>query len=101
MKRLLFVVAMAFPSVGWAQDAVFAKAETASVRFPDAEIAGPTFSANARLTVLAREGDRIRVMGNAEYGWIPATAVTDVMPEGFDPLGSLGLELPPGLTLGK
>lgn len=99
MKKLLFVMAMAIPSVGWAQDVVWATAETPSVRFPDAEVAGPTFSANERLTVLARDGARIRVMGSAEYGWIPAAAVTATMPEGFDPLGGLGFDLPPGVTV--
>ncbi len=99
MKKVLFLVAMLIPSVGWAQDVVWAKAETASTRFPDAEVAGPMFAANERLTVLARDGNRIRVMGSAEYGWIPAAAVTETMPLEFDPLGSLGLELPPGLTV--
>lgn len=105
MKRVMLALWLLIPSVGWAQDTVWTTAETPSVRFPDADTAGPTFKANERLTVLATEGNRIRVMGNAEYGWIPKSAVTDKMPEGADPLGSLGipglegLELPEGVTI--
>lgn len=107
MKRALLALWLLIPSLGWAQDTVWTTADTPSMRFPDADTAGPTFKANERLTVLATEGARIRVMGNAEYGWIPRTAVTDKMPEGADPLGSLGLEgldlegldLPEGVTV--
>ena len=105
MKRALLTLWLLIPSVGWAQDTVWTTAETPSARFPDAETPGPTFKANERLTVLATEGNRIRVMGNAEYGWIPRSAVTEKMPEGADPFGSLGipglegLELPEGVTI--
>lgn len=63
-------------------DTVFAKAETPSVRFPDADEEGPKLAKDSRLVVLVVEGDRLRVMDAKDqtFGWIPSSAVTAAAP---------------------
>ena len=82
MRRFVFVVVgcLAFSGVAWAEEDVYATAETTSTRFPDATTAGPVFQKDTRLEVLVREGDRLRVHAGDAYGWIPASAVTTVAP---------------------
>ncbi len=55
-------------------------AETASVRFPDAAVPGPTFPAGAPVVVLVEQGDRSRVMKGDQLGWVPTAALTDTAP---------------------
>lgn len=80
MRKLMLVGCLAFSGVAWAEEDVYAIAETSSVRFPDAATVGPTFQKDTRLEVLVREGDRLRVHAGDSYGWIPAAAVTSVGP---------------------
>jgi hypothetical protein len=59
----------------WAIDAVAAR------RFPDGDVAGPSFAKDARLVVLVVESDRLRVMGpDNSFGWVPTSAVTEAEP---------------------
>lgn len=80
MRGLLLVVGLLWSGIAWAEGDVWAKAETKSLRFPDAQTAGPTFQKDTRLQVLVREGDRLRVHAGDSYGWIAAADVTDVAP---------------------
>lgn len=56
-----------------------------SLRFPDAEVAGPEFDAEQRVTVLFREDERVRVRSGNDYGWVPAEVLTTEAPEGAEP----------------
>jgi hypothetical protein len=67
-------------------------AETPSRRFPDAEVAGPTFPAGATVIVLVTDGDRVRIQKGELVGWVPASALTDQPPA---PPTLPPLELPP------
>lgn len=55
-------------------------ADTVSTRFPDAAVAGPTFTAGAPVVVLVEQGDRARVMKGDQLGWVPVAALTDTAP---------------------
>lgn len=62
-------------------DTVYAKNLTPSARFPDADDKGPVFDEEARLVVVFVEGDKLRVRGDEDaFGWVDASAVTDVGP---------------------
>jgi hypothetical protein len=63
---------------------VWTTGEASSQRFPDADVAGPVFAAGTRLEVLVREGDRVRVRAGEDYGWVSASLVTAVAPEGAE-----------------
>lgn len=78
----LSVLLFAAPALAFdAGETVYAKATTPSVRFADADEAGPTFDGDSRLTVLVADGDRLRVMSaQGGFGWVPETAVTTVVP---------------------
>jgi hypothetical protein len=82
MRWWLFVASMLFGSSAFAAETVYATAEVASQRFLDADTAGPTFAKDARLEVLVREGDRVRVREGDSYGWVLASTVTSEAPEG-------------------
>jgi hypothetical protein len=91
MRNLVFLIGLALPAIGWAaDDVVWAVSETASTRFADRDVVGPTFKASTRLEVLVRDGDRLRVHDGDEFGWVAKAATTDVAPAdslggGFDP----------------
>ena len=80
MRLVLSLLFLTLAPAAWAQEVVYATGEVASLRFPDATVVGPTFSKDARLTVLFRQGERIRVTNGDVYGWIPATSVTTEAP---------------------
>ena len=80
MRTLISLILLGLAPTAFAQDKVWAAAETPSVRFADAETAGPTFNADDELVVLVRDGDRLRVARGTRMGWIPAPPVTDVAP---------------------
>ncbi len=84
MRSLLVLSSLIFGGSAWAADVVYATAEVASVRFPDADTAGPTFAKDARLEVLVEDGDRLRVREGDKYGWIDATLVTTEAPAAAD-----------------
>lgn len=79
MIALLLLLLPAFAEDAWLV------AETPSVRFADTATAGPLFAANDKVEVLARDGDRARVVEGDRYGWVPAASLTAVAPEGADP----------------
>ncbi len=65
-------------------------ADTASARFPDAAVPGPTFTAGAPVVVLIEQGDRSRVMKGDQLGWVPTASLTDTAP---------AISLPPALDM--
>lgn len=76
MSRWVFaVLALTLGAEAVAEDAYVA-AETPSLRFFDADIAGPTFASNTKVEVILRDGDRARVREGDSYGWIAAAALS-------------------------
>jgi hypothetical protein len=70
-------------------------ADTASQRFPGEEIAGPTFTAGTEVEVIVTDGDRVRVRKDEQYGWVPASALTDAAPIPTLPTSPGLLGMPP------
>lgn len=66
-------------------DTVFVKSDVESARFLDDPTPGPTFDESARVTVLFRVGDRIRVFVGDKYGWVLDRQVTSEAPAGETP----------------
>ncbi|MFK7931128.1 MAG: hypothetical protein AB8H79_23285 [Myxococcota bacterium] len=60
-------------------DTVYATSDTPSLRFPDADDAGPMVNKDTELVVLVVEADRLRVMTTQDkaFGWVPADAITE------------------------
>ncbi|MCO4746569.1 MAG: hypothetical protein KC912_17375 [Proteobacteria bacterium] len=92
MTRILCTLAaLLVSSSAFAQETAWAIEDVASKRFPDAEVEGPKVSEGARVTVLVREEERVRVRVGTDYGWIPAASLSDENPAGalpptaFDP----------------
>lgn len=76
--------------LGWsatalAQDAVWATEDIESTRFFDAEVAGPEIAKGTRLTVVMRDGERVRVRVGTSFGWVAASSVSDEAPASAPP----------------
>lgn len=82
--RLVAMWMLLWPFPALAAEIVWATDTVESVRFADADVKGPTFEAKARLEVLFRDGDRVRVRRGDSYGWIPAAKTTATAPEGAE-----------------
>lgn len=80
VRSMMILVALTLGADALAEDA-YTIAETPSTRFPDADVAGPSFDANLRVEVLVHDGDRLRVRDGDDYGWIAASAVTASAPD--------------------
>lgn len=83
--RLFALAALLLPTLAHGAevgDTVFAATDTPSLRFPDAEDAGPTLAKDSELVVLVVEAERLRVMAvsDTSFGWIPTEAVTTERP---------------------
>ena len=61
-------------------DARWLVADTQSVRFPEGDVEGPLLLAGTEVEVIVTDGDRVRVRKDDRYGWVPASALTDVSP---------------------
>jgi hypothetical protein len=86
--RLLLLAWSLFAAPAFADDEiVYAKGTVQSDRFPDADVDGPEFNDGTRLTVLVREGERLRVQAGMRFGWIKAADTTKTAPGG-DPGGA-------------
>ncbi len=74
-----FLVMVSAP--GWAQD-VGQRAEVvedvSSVRFVGESVPGPELRAGQRITVVAAEGDSVRVMAGDRLGWVARGAIRPI-----------------------
>lgn len=79
MRFIVMVAALLLTAPALAQEGDnevgFVQEDTTSLRFPDAEVEGPDLVSGARVTVLVREEDRVRVRAGTSYGWVPASAI--------------------------
>jgi hypothetical protein len=85
MRILGCVLALVVATPALAQEVGFVQEDVVAKRFPDAETEGPSLVKGARVTVLVREGERVRVRAGTSFGWVPATAIGEAMPEGSAP----------------
>lgn len=81
MRVLATLVALVLSAPALAQDTGFIQEDVTSKRFPDAEVDGPKLTAGARVTVLVREEERLRVRAGTSYGWVPADVVAETKPD--------------------
>lgn len=59
--------------------------EVPLARWPDADAAVRTLAAGDEVEVVLREGERVRVRRELDFGWVPADAVADQPPAAADP----------------
>jgi len=81
----VLLAALAVASPARAQESAWATRDAETVRFPDADTAGPKLEEGDEVTVLFREGDLVRVRKGDRYGWVEASVLTDTAPEGAEP----------------
>lgn len=79
-RTLCTLAALLISATSFAQDTAWAVEDVASSRFADADVEGPKVAEGARLTVLVREADRVRVAVGTDYGWIPLASISDEKP---------------------
>lgn len=66
-------------------DTVWLVDDTDTLRFLGSDVAGPGFGGGMAVTVVAREGDHLRVGQGTRFGWVPISAVTTTRPAKVDP----------------
>jgi hypothetical protein len=101
MLALLFLT---FINLAFAEDAWVVNA-TELVRWPETVTPNApvrSLEVNDKVEVVLRDGAQVRVRKGIDFGWVPATALTDKEPVVETPPAlelTPGLELPPGLEL--
>ncbi|MFN7145230.1 MAG: hypothetical protein ACK4YP_15760 [Myxococcota bacterium] len=80
-------------SLAAAED-LWAAAPVEGVRWPDVTTVSVTLAEGDKVEVLVRDGDKVRVRKLTDFGWVPASALTNVEPVAPTPIGEGG-ELPP------
>jgi hypothetical protein len=87
---LVFLISLAFAEDLWAVSNV------EGVRWPDVTTVSVTLLEGDKVEVLLRDGDRVRIRKGTDFGWVAATALTNVEPviPTFTLPGGEGGELP-------
>ncbi len=80
-------------SLAFAED-LWAVAPTEGVRWPDVTAVSVSLVEGDRVEVLVRDGEKVRVRKGTNFGWVPATALTNVEPVTPAIDGAEGGELP-------
>ena len=82
MRTALISLVLLMAGEAFAQDneTAWLTADQASTRFSEGDVKGVRFKANAEVVVVYKEGDRVRVKGEAGFGWVVATALTSEAP---------------------
>jgi len=78
MRSVIAAIVLLVPALAIAQevgDEVVLGEDVRSLRFPDADVTGPTFDEGDSVTVLFVTGDRLRVWKGNDFGWINASAI--------------------------
>ncbi|MDP2309437.1 MAG: hypothetical protein Q8P18_25675 [Pseudomonadota bacterium] len=66
-------------SHAFAED-LWALAPVEGVRWPDVTTVSVTLTEADRIEVLVRDGEKVRVRKGTDFGWVAASALTDVEP---------------------
>ena len=85
MRILGCALALIVATPALAQEVGFVQEDVVAKRFPDADTDGPSLVKGARVTVLVREGERVRVRAGTSFGWVAAATIGETMPEGTSP----------------
>jgi hypothetical protein len=88
----LLLATLAFAEDRWAV------APTDAVRWLDSDTVSVRLAEGDRVEVLIRDGERVRVRKGVEFGWVAASALTDVEPVAPPAVG-LGAGGFPGFNL--
>lgn len=80
-------------SFAFAED-LWAVAPTTGVRWLDATTVSVNLSEADRVEVLVRDGDKVRIRKGTDFGWVAASALTNVEPVAPTVEGAEGGELP-------
>lgn len=80
-------------SLAFAED-LWAVAPAEGVRWPDVTTVSVTLAEGDKVEVLVRDGDKVRVRKGTDFGWVAATALTNVEPTVPTLPGAEGGELP-------
>ena len=82
MRFIGLLLLMTINPLAFAQDA-----ETAwvvdglvSQRFPEGELQGPRFETDEEVQVIFKEGELVRIKGQAGFGWVSKDALTNEAP---------------------
>jgi hypothetical protein len=75
-----FVLSLTTMAYGQSNEDAWLVDEQVALRFPEGETQGPRFEAGAKVVVVYREGTRIRVKGDAGFGWVAEDAITTEKP---------------------
>lgn len=98
IRAALLLVLLSTASVARAQDAGqtgWFVADTQATRFPGEKLAGQTFTAGSQVTVVVKDGALVRVTTGDRFGWVPASALTAVAPEGTATSAPLVVDMVP------
>lgn len=85
---LLFLCSIAFAEDLWAV------APVEGVRWPDVTTVSVTLTEADRVEVLVRDGEKVRVRKGTDFGWVAASALTNVEPVKPTVEGAEGDEIP-------
>mgnify|MGYP001372292824 CR=1 FL=1 len=78
MRSLALVLGLVFATTASAQsvgDVVTVNEDVRSLRFPDADVTGPTFDEGQSATVLYVMDGRVRLRRGNDYGWVDGSVV--------------------------
>lgn len=106
LAALLVAAALSLPALALAED-LWATADITASRWPEAtSMKSSDVTTGTKLTVVFREGDRVRVRIGGTFGWIDAASTSTTAPEGsggsddvMDLLNSIQPGQPGGLNL--
>jgi hypothetical protein len=76
-------------SLALAED-LWAVAPAEGVRWPDVPTVSVKLTAGDEVEVMVRDGDKVRVRKGNDFGWVAATALTDVAPPKVEDAGPPG-----------
>ena len=90
---MLLFLSLVWSSLCFAEN-LWATAPTTGTRWPDVTATSLTLAKDDEVEVLVKDADKVRVRKGTDFGWVAASALTNVAPPepdaGFD-LSSLGL----------
>ena len=81
MRTLSLVFSLLYAASAFAAETLVTTEDVQSVRFVGETIEGPFFTSGAKVTVLAKEGDWVRVRKGDDYGWVERSRLAENAPQ--------------------
>lgn len=80
-RWMVFASVLALGDVAWAEGpSAWLTTAVDADRFADREGFGPALEQGDEVEVVLRDGERVRVRSGNDFGWVPASALSDVPP---------------------